>query len=62
MGLNPNIFAIIRRYATAIAAGRIEAAQVKDMTDEQLEAFDEKLNAEMKDKQSEAERLAEGGK
>lgn len=55
-----DILAIIRRYAEAIAAGRLEAAQIKGMTDEELAAFDDALNAKMKDEQAKNRELEAG--
>lgn len=50
-------FEIARRVAEAIAAGRIEAAAVGDMTDEQLAEFDKDVYAEYLASQKEREDL-----
>lgn len=55
------IMAIIRRYAEAIADGRIIAKDVPNMTDDQLAEFDTEMYGRLTAKQEEAEQLA-GGK
>lgn len=52
------IFSLARRVAEAISDGRLEAAAVKDMTDEQLAEFDTEAYQALKDAQAENERLA----
>lgn len=52
------IAALIRRYAEAIAEGRIEAKTIASMTDEQLFAFRKAKLESLKEKQKEAEDLA----
>lgn len=54
------VIAIVRRYATAIAEGRIEAKKIKNMPDEELALFDNQLWNALKDAQEKAEKLAEG--
>jgi hypothetical protein len=53
------VLALIRRYAVAIAEGRIEARKIKSMTDAELASYDDDLFAELDAKQKEAEQLAE---
>ena len=53
-----NIFSLARRIAEAIAEGRLEAAAVKDMTDEQLAEFDTEAYQALVDAQNENERMA----
>ena len=55
-----NIFSLARRIAEAIAEGRLEAAAVKDLTDEQLAEFDTAAYQALKDAQAANERLANG--
>ena len=55
-----NIFSLARRIAEAIAEGRLEAAAVKDLTDEQLAEFDTAAYQALKDAQEANERLANG--
>lgn len=50
--------AFARRVAEAIADGRIQAAAVKDMTDEQLAEFDAEAFQALNDAQARNERLA----
>ncbi len=50
--------ALVRRYATEIAEGRIEAKKIAAMTDEELAEFDSVVFSQLKAKQEEAERLA----
>lgn len=49
---------LIRRFATAIAEGRIEAKEVASMSDEQLKEFRKAKLETLEEKQSEAEQLA----
>ena len=51
------IFAFARRIAEAIAEGRVEAAAVKDMTDEELAEFDTEAYQALRDAQAENEEL-----
>jgi hypothetical protein len=53
------IFEIIRRFAQAIAEGRIEAAQVAQMTDEQLDAYNERLTSLLEEAVDEARKSLE---
>ena len=55
-----NIFSLARRIAEAIAEGRLEAAAVKGLTDEQLAEFDTAAYQALKDAQAANERLANG--
>lgn len=50
--------ALVRRMAEAIAEGRLEAAAVKDMTDDQLATFDTEAYQALMDAQAENERRA----
>lgn len=50
--------ALARRYAVAIAEGRIEAKDLSEMSDEALIEFDEKSFDKFSAKQNEAEELA----
>lgn len=52
--------ALLRRYALAIAEGRIEASAIGGMSDEELLAFDEQKFNELDQKQKEAEDLLKG--
>lgn len=51
-------FAFARRIAEAIAEGRVEAAAVKNMTDDELAEFDTEAYQALVDVQAENERLA----
>lgn len=53
--------ALVRRYAVAIAEGRLEAKKIAAMSDEELAVFDEEAFAALKAKQEEAEQLAASG-
>jgi hypothetical protein len=57
MDLN-QILALLRRYAEAIADGRIEARRIETMSDAELAAFDDELQTALEAKQWEAEELA----
>lgn len=52
------IMAIVRRYLSAVAQGRIDARRVDTLTDIELAELDDELAATMADKQREAEDLA----
>ena len=50
-------FELVRRVAEAIADGRVDAAQVSAMTDEQLAEFDTEMYARYLEVQKEREAL-----
>lgn len=54
-----NVFDVVRRYAEAIIAGQITAKQIAEMSDEQLDAYNDILSESLETTQKEAERLAE---
>lgn len=60
MGIE-EVFAIVRRLADAVVEGRLEARQIKNMSDEELAAFDDDLFAALQTKQAESERLGHEG-
>lgn len=60
MGIE-QIFPIVRRLAGAIIDGRLEAKQIKSMSDEELAAFDDELFTALEAKQAESERLGHEG-
>jgi hypothetical protein len=53
-----NALAMVRRYITAIAEGRIEGKAVAAMTDDQLIEFDAVMRGELEAAQAEAEGAA----
>lgn len=55
------VLSLVRRYATAIAEGRIAAKVIADMTDEELLEFEQSKFGELDAKQKEAEDLAKEG-
>ncbi len=54
-----NVANHIRRIAKAIADGRIEARQIAEMSDEQLEEYDARLASELDDAIAEGEALSQ---
>ena len=60
---NPTItiteaLALVRRYAVAVAEGRIEAKKLASMTDEELKTIEADAFTAFEAKQKEAEQLA----
>lgn len=55
-----DILAIVRRYAEAIADGRLNAKRIATMTDDELAEFDTEIYSLLVAKQEEAERLEAG--